>query len=231
MTHSGNSTPHSTADYDTRVRVTIPYYDAIQWEAIELVLSARPDPACWLDTGCGTGYLAEQALPLFPGTRFLLADPSEEMIHAAQERLAGQVSERVTFLAPAGTQDLLLPEPEMKVQVVTAIMCHHYLDTAGREKAVRFCSDVLEKGGLFVVFENIDFGSEDANRLALDRWVRHQTTHGATHSDAKAHRARFKTRYFPLKVEEHLRLLRNAGFRTVELFWLSVMQAGFYGIK
>ena len=231
MSRSDNATPHGAANYDELVRVTIPYYEAIQREAIELVLSVKPDPACWLDTGCGTGYLVEQALPLFPDTQFILADPSEAMLHEARKRLAGPAAGRVTCLPPAGTEDLHLPEPGMRIQVVTALMCHHYLDAAGRERAVRFCSDALEEGGLFIAFENIDFGSEEANRLALDRWNRHQAAHGAAGSDVTEHRARFRTRYFPVRVEDHLRLLRDAGFRTAELFWLSVMQAGFFGIK
>jgi len=32
-------------------------------------------------------------------------------------------------------------------------------------------------------------------------------------------------------VDEHLGLLRRAGFRNVDLFWLSHMQAGFYAVK
>ena len=231
MSHSDNTTPHGSARYDEKVRVTIPYYEAIQREAIDLVSSVKPDPAHWLDTGCGTGYLVELALPLFPGTRFFLADPSEAMLLEARKRFVGQAEGRVLCLAPAGTQDLQLPEPGMRVQVVTAVMCHHYLDPAGRERAVRLCIDVLEEGGLFVVFENVDLGSEEVNRLALDRWNRHQTAHGAADAFAKEHRARFKTRYFPVRVDDHLRLLRDAGFRIAEMFWLSVMQAGFFGIK
>jgi tRNA (cmo5U34)-methyltransferase len=32
-------------------------------------------------------------------------------------------------------------------------------------------------------------------------------------------------------VPEHLALLRETGFKTVELFWKSHMQAGFYAVK
>jgi len=42
---------------------------------------------------------------------------------------------------------------------------------------------------------------------------------------------RFDVEYFPINIEEHLKLLRKTGFRIVELFWYSYMQAGFYGIK
>ncbi len=45
------------------------------------------------------------------------------------------------------------------------------------------------------------------------------------------HLKRFDTEYFPIKTSEHMLLLKEAGFRVVEMFWMSYMQAGFYCIK
>ena len=48
---------------------------------------------------------------------------------------------------------------------------------------------------------------------------------------AEEHAKRFNNEYFPISVEEHLNLLKETGFKNVNLFWLSHMQAGFYAIK
>ncbi|OPY25376.1 MAG: hypothetical protein A4E27_00955 [Methanobacterium sp. PtaU1.Bin242] len=45
------------------------------------------------------------------------------------------------------------------------------------------------------------------------------------------HLNRFNIEYFPIAVEKHLELLRDADFRVVELLWFSYMQAGFYCLK
>ena len=50
-------------------------------------------------------------------------------------------------------------------------------------------------------------------------------------NEVKEHLERFDAEYFSIAVEEHLKLLRETGFKTVELFWYSYMQAGFYCIK
>ena len=42
---------------------------------------------------------------------------------------------------------------------------------------------------------------------------------------------RFDVDYFPITIEEHLKLYRNCGFATVEILWFSCIQAGFYCIK
>ena len=80
-----NSTPHSSTEYDRQVRRTIPYYEHFHRETIDLVQIAKPDPSCWLDTGCGTGYLVEIALNQFPRTQFVLADPSSNMLEEARQ--------------------------------------------------------------------------------------------------------------------------------------------------
>jgi tRNA (cmo5U34)-methyltransferase len=45
------------------------------------------------------------------------------------------------------------------------------------------------------------------------------------------HLARFGTELKPVRIAEHLELLRAVGFATAEIFWRAHMQAGFYAIK
>ena len=52
-----NKTPYKAAAYDRNVRQTLPYYEIIHEEIIDLVQAIHPGVMCWLDTGCGTGAL------------------------------------------------------------------------------------------------------------------------------------------------------------------------------
>ncbi|HNX57522.1 MAG TPA: class I SAM-dependent methyltransferase, partial [Spirochaetota bacterium] len=58
-----------------------------------------------------------------------------------------------------------------------------------------------------------------------------QLSQGKSEESVNAHLERFDREYFPITVEDHISLLKETGFRRVELFWYSVMQAGFYAIK
>jgi tRNA (cmo5U34)-methyltransferase len=223
-----NTTAHAADDYDEQVARTIPHYGLIHAEVLDLVCAVRPRPAVWLDTGCGTGALVEQALPLFPGTRFVVADPSEAMLARARQRLGTR--DRVTFLRRCRSQEIdraALPQPD----VVTAILAHHYSDVAGRRDAVRRCLDLLPAGGLFVTVENVAPCTEEGLRIGRERWRRSQESQGRPASVVAAHLARYGSEFFPIPLEAHLELLRGLGFRVVEPFWLSVMQAGFYAMR
>ena len=60
-----NLTAHKASEYDQKVRQTIPFYDTIHAEVLRLVKLVNPEVRCWVDTGCGTGRLVEQALSRF----------------------------------------------------------------------------------------------------------------------------------------------------------------------
>ena len=231
MQTNDNRSAHPAAQYDSEVRKVIPYYDAIQTETIDLVRTCAGEPAVWLDTGAGTGALIERALPLFPGTRFVVADPSAAMLGQARQRLADQLENRVRLLEPMGSDGLSQVTPALRAQVVTAIMCHHYLEPEARRAAVRACFEVLEPGGVLVVFENVECESARGREVGLRRWREFQLRQGRAPAAVEQHLARFGTELKPVRIAEHLALLREVGFASVEVLWRAYLQAGFYAVK
>jgi tRNA (cmo5U34)-methyltransferase len=225
-----NTTPHMALEYDQKVRKTIPFYEYFSDETLDLVTTIKPDVRVWLDTGCGTGGLIRKAFHRFPETNFILSDPSEQMLEQTKHRLKELPLSRLSFLAPIGTEDLPLngiPHP----QVITALQAHHYLSAEKRELATQRCFDLLPKDGLYITFENIRPNSDKGIEIGLNRWKRYQVFQGKEIKQVETHGKRFDTAYFPVRVDEHFRLLEKCGFRVAELFWFSHMQAGFYAIK
>lgn len=224
-----NATAYPSNVYDTEVLKTIPFYLEFHLETIDLIRTVRPDVGLWLDTGSGTGYLPQLALARFPDTRFLLADPSQAMLDIARVRLT-RFGARIAFAGVLRSEELASAVTEAP-QVVTAIQCHHYGDREARRRATLACRQVLAPGGVYVTFENIRPESPQAVQIALERWLRFQREAGRSAEEVEEHRLRFDRDFFPITVAEHLELLREAGFATVGVFWLSQMQAGFYAIK
>ena len=225
-----NATPHLPEDFDSRISGVLPYYSCFHQETINFVKSMPSIPKIWLDTGCGTGSLVNKAIEEFPTTKFLLLDPSEGMLNQARKKLSSCPVNRLEFLKASSTQELS-QEIEEKPDVITAIQCHHYLNREGRARATDMCYNLLKEGGVYITFENIRPLTEEGILAGKRYWQNFQLTHGRTEDETKEHLKRFDTEYFPITVEEHLELLRETGFRTVELFWYSYMQAGFYCIK
>ena len=186
-------------------------------------------PKLWLDTGCGTGSLVEQAFDIFKETTFILADPSPEMMNEAKNKLQKRKEDgRIRFLDPVSTENLTF---KSKLDVITAIQSHHYLSKTKREEATRTCYGLLKNKGLYITFENIRPFSKKGIENAKKYWSAFQLSKGKDAEAVKDHMNRFDSEYFPITIEKHLKLLKSCGFQTVELFWYSYMQAGFYCIK
>ena len=226
---SDNASAHHSAAYDLQVRGTIPYYDCFHWETINVIRAAGMKPDLWLDTGCGTGTLVEKAIKAFPGTKFILADPSKEMMEQARKKLECYTT-RIKYLEPAQTIDVP-KQLKKKVDVLTAIQSHHYMNEKERADTTKVCFDLLKPKGIYITFENIRPATEKGTEIGLSNWKHYQMVCGKKEEDAEKHIQRFGKEYFPITVDEHIKLLKTAGYKTVELLWHSYMQAGFYAIK
>jgi tRNA (cmo5U34)-methyltransferase len=229
LNQNDNVTAHSASEYDKQVLNTIPYYDKFHEETINLVKAYLPQPKTWIDTGCGTGVLIQKCLKAFDETLFILSDPSESMLLSAKQKLS-EYTNRVEFLDPVATQDIS-PSFFKKPDVITAIQAHHYLSASDRIKATEVCFDLLNAGGIYITFENISPMTESGIEIGKQNWGNYQLSRGKTKEQVENHLDRFGKEYFPITIEEHLDLYRHCGFKAVEMFWYSYMQAGFYCIK
>lgn len=221
-----NKTAHASAEYDEKILSTIPFYNLFHQLAIELVQSINKSPDKWLDTGCGTGNLYIKAKSLFPEAYFVLADPSEKMLEMAKSKI--QADTKLSFVLQDSQS---LDYDDNSFDVITAIQCHHYLDTSDRKKAVQNCFRMLKPGGVFIGYENIEPLSKDGLLIALKMWETYQISWGKMPAEAKEHIDRYGKEYFPISIKQHIQLLNEAGFNIVEILWASYMQAGFYAIK
>lgn len=221
-----NKTSQPAQKYDAEIEKTHPMYNDFHNETINLIEVVNPNPGLWLDTGCGTGTLVAKAARIFENTRFVLADPSEAMLAYAKGKLGNR--ENVEFLQ-VGTEDINYTEKS--IDVITAILSHHYFDLDGRKRVTGNCYKMLKEGGIYVTFENIRPYTEQGIHIGLDLWERAQVRAGKNEEEAQKYKKRFDQEYHPITIDSHIRLLREAGFSVVEIFMVSGLRAGFYAKK
>jgi len=211
--------------YDSLRNAVIPYYDIMHDETIELIASLNPSPKKWLDTGCGTGNLVAAAEATFPDTEFTLSDPSQDMLTLAREKVPLAI-----VLKPSKTQELA-DRAAPPYDVITSFLSHHYLSRKERIEAIRVCHSLLAPQGIFICFEHTRPATKSGEGIILSYWRRYQLARGRDKDTVESHLGRFDTAYFPLKIEEHIDLLKESGFAQADLFWRSYMNAGFYALR
>lgn len=120
--------------------------------------------------------------------------------------------------------------PQGYFDVVTAILSHHYMEGENRRLSVENCFRMLKPGGIYITFENIRPFSEKGTQIFMRRWMDFKKKNDSS-ADEKDHYRRLGMDYFPMTILEQIDLLRGVGFKTVELFWMSYMQGGFFALK
>lgn len=220
-----NLSAYSSDDYDKRISTVLPYYSEFHFQILDLIDSLDLDKAKWLDTGCGTGSLVKKAAEKYDNADFTLCDPSVEMLGKSKNKL--EIYKNISYVN-ISSQQLNF---ENEFDIITAVQAHHYLNREQRNEATRRCFNALKDGGVYVTFENIALSNEISDKIGTDRWKRYLKSHGKSKIEVEAHVNRRGTEVFPITIEEHLNLIKDCGFKSVDILWASYMQAGFFAIK
>lgn len=214
----------SSAEYDRKIKQTLPHYEQFYEEVIELVKVFHPDAVSWLDIGCGTGKMGSVAFKKVALKRFVFCDSSEEMIKIAKRRFGH-------YHAEFSVQNVLELDCSDEFDVITAIQINHYLHMDERKIALQKCYEALRDHGLFISFENFAPFTDLGASAYLKKWERYQLQSGKSPEECQSHIDRYGKNYFPISITRNLDLMRNCGFKAVEILWLSNMQVGLWGIK
>lgn len=217
-----HTTAFSSKEYDRKIKQTLPYYEEFYKQIFDVVKCHFDNQISWLDVGCGTGKMAEVGLEL--SNRFVLLDNSADTLDIARKHINSGKAEFVLKSA----DDI---NYEKEFDVVTAVQVFHYLSSDERRRAICKCYNALKSDGVFITFENFAPDTEPGTKLYLNRWKQYQISQDKTEQESKDHIKRYGTEYFPITIDEHKKLLKECGFKAVELLWCSYMQAGFIGIK
>lgn len=210
----------SAESYDRNILNTIPHYDEVYNQISDAVSVAFSNKAVsWLDIGCGTGKMAEVAFEQCNVEKMICTDNSSAMLKVAKQK--------INF---SSVEFLNLPIEEInydsQFDVITSILVNHYMTCKERMIAVRNCYHALKEEGIFITFENFAPCDEAMKTLYLKRWKKYQYSKGKSIKECEKHLSRYNTEYFPITIQEQIKMLRDCGFMSVEIFWCSYMQVG-----
>ena len=99
-----------------------------------------------LDFGCGVGLGIGPLREVFPNSRIVGCDPSQDSLTLARTR-----EPDCEFLE----SDAIQPIPQF--DIIIAVCVFHHIRPSDRDTAVRYCYERLKAGGRFFVFEHNPF--------------------------------------------------------------------------
>lgn len=219
-----NVSAFSANEYNKKIKQTIPYYEDIYQQVIDIIQTLNIANIEWLDVGCGTGKMAEEALKHCDIKKLILCDTLLEMLHICENKFSVP---NIKFIKKS-IQELLYKE---EFHVITTIQVNHYLKWEDRILAIRNCYNALKQNGVFITVENFAPSNEIIKNIFLERWKQCQIKNGKSEKESEQHINRYGVDYYPISIQNHITIMKQCGFNLVEVFWVSYMQIGLLGIK
>ena len=212
---------------------------------LDAVGAAVPKRFTALDLGCGPGSLSVRLLRRFPSARVIAVDYDPVTLRIGRGAL-GSFGGRLTWVdtkigAPGWTERL----PRRRIDAAVSTTALHWLPKASLRALYRDLGHLLPRGGVFLNGDHIPWGpgSRGLSRLAETVW--RQKFRGVSRKREcsawkewweRAERLPALRPYFEEQkrrsaqhpkhtesppLEFHVRALRRAGFREVDVIWQS----------
>ncbi|MGO4406038.1 class I SAM-dependent methyltransferase [Bosea sp. RAF48] len=205
------SDPQAVARYAEGPPRLVPGFADLQRMVMLLLAERAPDDARVLVLGAGGGLEIKAFAEAQPGWRFDGVDPSAEMLDLARLTLGPLVARTDLH------HGLIDIAPEGPFDAAACILTLHFVE---REERLRTLGEVrrrLKPGAPFAV-AHFSFPQGDRD-LWLSRYAAFATASGIEASQAQKARSMIAARLPILAPEEDERLLRDAGFSDVSLFY------------
>ena len=206
-------------DYDQHMAENVDSF-ADLYEAVARPFTPTTDPVRILDLGCGTGLELPLILARVPRATVTGVDLSAGMLAQLRARFAASASSPTLHLIQASYLDLPLGEA-MYDYAVSVMTLHHLLPDAKRALYHKIWR-ALRPGGRYVEGEWIVSREAEARYLAQYREQANalgEDPAGRYHLD------------IPFSLPTQQRLLRQAGFPTVDVVWQGEGAAVYEAVK
>jgi tRNA (cmo5U34)-methyltransferase len=186
-----------------------------------ILLAERAAPeALVLVLGAGGGLELKALAAAEPRWRFVGIDPAAEMLKLAEQTL-GPFNARVQL-----QQGYIDDAPEGPFDAATCLLTFHFLDIDERRQTAREIHRRLKPGAPFVAAHS-SFPQADGERARwLSRYAAYAIASGADPDQANTMRAAVDASLSLLSPEQDAQVLREAGFRDVEMFYAAFTWRG-----
>jgi tRNA (cmo5U34)-methyltransferase len=170
--------------------------------------------------GAGGGLELKALAEAEPRWNFVGIDPALEMLKLAEQTL-GPFNARVEL-----QQGYIDDAPDGPFDAATCLLTFHFLDADERRRTAREIHRRLRPGAPFVAAHS-SFPQQDTERARwLSRYAAYAIASGADPNHANNARAAVEARLSLLSPEQDAQILREAGFRDVELFYAAFTWRG-----
>ena len=210
-------------EYDQNRRNFIPLYDTFYESVISLLDFDSSVPKI-LDLGAGTGLLSAFVLSKYPEAEITLVDQAEKMLDLAQRRFNNHCN--IKYILGDYTT---IKFPEKYDAVISALSIHH-LESEQKKDLYEKSFSLLNLEGVFINADQVRSNFDSIENKIINQW--HNFILGKDLSKEEIEAYYYRTSFDKTtSLEEQLKWLLNAGFKSADCIFKYLNFAVFFALK
>jgi tRNA (cmo5U34)-methyltransferase len=209
----------TAAVFDDMLDRSVPFYAEIQRMIGELAADFAVNGTRIYDLGCSTantflsvGHWLSPSLDV----QFIGVDSSDDMLHRAEQKLAGS---RFPWPYALEQQDLNEGLSIDNASVALMVLTLQFVRPLNRESLMTVLCRGLNEGGCLLLVEKVLGEAPAFNRLFIGHYHEMKRRKGYSDLEIAQKREALENVLVPYSLEENKQLLRRAGFRKVDVFF------------
>ncbi|WP_087001544.1 carboxy-S-adenosyl-L-methionine synthase CmoA [Rhizobium sullae] len=215
--------------FDDMVSRSVPHYEEMQRMVCELAQDfARPNTNLY-DIGCSTATTLLTLDPILdPRVKFVGIDNAPDMLEKARQKVACKSAQRPIDLVTADLHEGLYME---NASVVTMLLTLQFIRPLYRERVMKMIYSGLNDQGCLLLIEKLTSEDTTFNRLFIQHYYDFKRRNGYSDIEIAKKREALENVLIPYRLEENVLLLKETGFRHVEVFFRWYNFCGIVAVK
>lgn len=194
--------------FDKHVRQSVPMYDEFHKSIIKISNFFIEDKTNILDVGTSTGELLMK-LPYNSTCRYIGIDTEKEMINKAKEKLEKKYELQVGNI---------LNYNIINCSLITMVLVLQFIKNKDKQTALQNIYNSLNKGGAFLFVDKIKTPILDIHDIYNDLYYDFKRENELTDTEIIEKNVSLRGVQKCLTVEENMQLMRNVGFKNIDIF-------------
>ena len=224
---------------------SIPQYDLMRESSANLIYDVVKNPKCKketfqiLDIGCSDGLMIEKLIDRFNGEGYGYytgIDVSEPMLDKARCRLLNKFNkdndDNDKGSITLKNCDLRTDFPQGYYDVVTSILSIQFTPIEYRQHIIQEIYNHLSSvNGCFIMVEKVLGNTDNINKLFVKNYYDMKKQNGYTEEQIERKRLSLEGVLVPVTSDWNIDLLKQAGFKQIDVFWKWMNFVGYIAFK
>ncbi|MCH7514144.1 MAG: carboxy-S-adenosyl-L-methionine synthase CmoA [Bacteroidetes bacterium] len=215
--------------FDDMVVRSVPFYLEIQRMITELAADFALEGTQIYDLGCSTGTtMMNLDKVIDPKIRFVGIDNSDEMLKSCKKNLKSAGITRDIDLVKADINNgVLLENPSVVILCLTL----QFVRPLYREKLLKSIYDQLHENGALIMIEKVLGEATLFNRMFIKYYYDFKQANNYSQTEIAKKREALENVLIPYKLKENEDMLKDCGFKHIEVFFKWYNFSGFVAMK